>query len=48
MLKTKTFIEFGTLESVRAYQKFVEENQPIEIISVNILNNNHVLLTYKD
>lgn len=48
MIKTETFIEIGGLASVRAYQKFIKENQHIEIISVNILENNNVLLTYRD
>lgn len=48
MLKTKIFIGAGTLGSVTKYQKFIEDNQHIEIISVNILKNDHVLLTYKE
>lgn len=48
MLKTKIFIGAGTLSSVIKYQKFIENNQHIEILSVNILKNDHVLLTYKE
>lgn len=48
MLKTKIFICYGTLSSIREYQEFIENNQHIEIISVNILTNDDVLLTYKE
>ncbi|MFS0878002.1 hypothetical protein [Solibacillus isronensis] len=48
MLKTKTFISYGTLNSIREYQEFIANNQHIEIISVNILTNDDVLLTYKE
>jgi hypothetical protein len=48
MIKTKVFVELDTLKSIRAYQKFIEENQQIEIISVNIFGNDHVLITYRE
>ena len=46
-IKTKLFIGLR-LDSIRAYQKFIEENQLIEIIAVNVLENDNILLTYKD
>lgn len=50
MIKTKTFIvyEDNVFASIQEYEKFILENQYIEIISVNILEGNHVLLTYKE
>lgn len=48
MIKTETFISFGTLESIREYQKFIRENQRIKIIAVNVLKNDHILLTYEE
>jgi hypothetical protein len=48
MIKTETFIEIGNLSSIRSYQEFIKENQHIEIISVNIISDDHVLLTYKE
>lgn len=58
MLKTKLFIckepgRFTTSNdlpylSILEYQEFIEKNQQIDIISVNVLAKNHVLLTYKE
>lgn len=48
MIKTEIFVELGSLGAVREYQKFIKDNQHIEIISVNILEHNNILLTYKD
>lgn len=48
MIKTELFIEVGSLGSVHAYQKFIKDNQRIKIISVNLLNDKHVLLTYQE
>lgn len=51
-VKTKLFIgEIGNnarLSPVREYQKFVEDNPKIKIESVNILQLNKVLLTYRE
>ncbi len=48
MIKTKTFIRYGTLESIHEYQKFIKENQRIKIVSVNLLSHDHILLTYEE
>lgn len=46
MNKTKLFAEVGDLASVREYQTFIKNNPDIEIISVNVLRNDAILLTY--
>ncbi|APQ78624.1 TPA: acetate CoA-transferase [Clostridium botulinum] len=47
MIKTKLFTGLTALEAVYDYQDFIKRNQNFEIISVNILKDNFVLLTYK-
>lgn len=47
MIKTKLFTGVTVLEAVYDYQDFIKRNQNLEIISVNILKDNFVLLTYK-
>jgi hypothetical protein len=48
MNKTEYFNEHGGLGSVNAYRKFIKEKQNIDIISVNVIHNNVILLTYKE
>ncbi|APU87231.1 putative acetate CoA-transferase subunit beta (plasmid) [Clostridium botulinum] len=45
--KTKLFTGVTVLEAVYDYQDFIKRNQNLEIISVNILKDIFVLLTYK-
>lgn len=49
MIKTKLFIESDRhpFKSIEKYQKFIEDNPHIQIISVNTFDGNYVLLTYK-
>lgn len=46
-LKTRLFIEYGTLASINSYREFIKANPDIEIVSVAIFNHDDVLLTYK-
>ncbi|OPD22676.1 acetate CoA-transferase [Clostridium botulinum] len=50
MIKTKLFTgltALTALEAVYDYQDFIKRNQNLEIISVNILKDNFILLTYR-
>lgn len=46
--KTKLFINIINRGPYDSYSRFIEENQEIEIISVNILDTGSILLTYYD
>lgn len=48
MIKVKEFFGLGRHASIRDYQEFIESNQQIEIISVNVIGSDIILLTYKD
>ena len=47
MVKTILFTSISGLGAVHEYQDFVKDNPEMEIISVNVLNHNFILLTYR-
>ncbi|WP_211656163.1 MULTISPECIES: hypothetical protein [Planococcus] len=48
MNKTEYFKQGMINSAMRDYMKFIEANQNIVIISVNVLKEDSILLTYKE
>ena len=48
MNKTEYFKQGMINSAMRDYKKFIEANQNIVIISVNVLKEDSILLTYKE
>lgn len=46
-LKTKTFYGIGGLAGAHLYKDFIKENPHIEIISLIVVVDTYLLLTYK-
>lgn len=50
MIETKLFtgkVGGSSFSAVHDYEDFIEANQLIDIISVNVFSHNYILLTYK-
>lgn len=46
MIKTEFFKQGVINPAVRDYRKFIENNEKITVISVNVLKDDSILLTY--